>query len=139
LYSRGGEPIIKNIRVTDEQGNTYEATYPRRAKGLVKQGRARFIDENKICLACPPNHFNLEDQPMNQDKIPKLTMEALLEKIDQITSNTGYLSEAIETMRHIDVFRARTLVKLVAMREETNQCLIALYGQMYNDIAAKNN
>ena len=43
-------PIEKNIIVVDEQGKTYEATYPKRAKGLVKNGRARFIDENKICL-----------------------------------------------------------------------------------------
>ena len=48
-------PIEKNIRVVDEQGNEYEATYPKRAKGLVKNGRARFIDENTICLACPPD------------------------------------------------------------------------------------
>lgn len=47
-------PIQKNIIVVDEQGNIYEATYPKRAKGLVKNGRARFISENTICLACPP-------------------------------------------------------------------------------------
>ena len=46
LYSttRGMIPIEKNIVVVDEQGNEYEATYPKRAKGLVKNGRARFID-----------------------------------------------------------------------------------------------
>ncbi len=49
--------------VVDEQGNEYEATYPKRAKGLIKSGRARFVDENKICLACPPN-INLEDNKM---------------------------------------------------------------------------
>ncbi len=48
-------PIEKNVRVVDEQGNEYEATYPKRAKGLVKNGRARFTAENTICLACPPD------------------------------------------------------------------------------------
>ncbi len=57
-------PIAKNIIVVDEQGNEYEATYPKRAKGLVKNGRARFIAENKICLACPPNKI-LEDDIVN--------------------------------------------------------------------------
>ena len=56
-------PIEKNIIVVDEQGNTLEATYPKRAKGLVKKGRARFISENVICLACPPE--NLEDNAMS--------------------------------------------------------------------------
>ena len=61
----------KNIYVVDEKGNEYEATYPRRAKGLVKNGRARFVSKNKICLACPPKKF-LEDKRL-KDKlsIPK--------------------------------------------------------------------
>ena len=60
-------PIAKNVTVVDERGNVYEATYPKRAKGLVKSGRARFVDDNKICLACPPNII-LEDKNMtNQD------------------------------------------------------------------------
>ena len=62
-------PIEKNVIVVDEQGNEYGATYPKRAKGLVKKGRARFVEENKICLACPPGLF-LEDNKMtdNSDK-----------------------------------------------------------------------
>ena len=56
-------PIEKNILVVDEQGNEYEATYPKRARGLVKNGRARFLSENKICLACPPI-TDLEDNEM---------------------------------------------------------------------------
>ena len=58
-------PIEKNIIVVDEQGNTLEATYPKRAKGLVKKGRARFISENVICLACPPE--NLEENAMSNN------------------------------------------------------------------------
>ncbi len=54
VNNKGEIPIEKNISVVDEQGNEYEATYPKRAKGLVKSGRARFISENRICLASPP-------------------------------------------------------------------------------------
>ena len=53
--------MTKNIRVTDESGRDYGCTYPRRAKGLVKNGRARFVDENVICLACPPNQSQTND------------------------------------------------------------------------------
>lgn len=59
--------MTKNIAVIDEQGNRYEATYPKRAKGLVKNGRARFVDESTICLACPPNQS--EDKKMSEEKI----------------------------------------------------------------------
>jgi hypothetical protein len=62
-YDRGVTPIAKNIKVIDSNGIQYEATYPKRAKGLVKNGRARFIDEHTICLACPPNTI-LEDEKM---------------------------------------------------------------------------
>ena len=55
INTKGAAPIEKNVIVVDEQGNEYEATYPKRARGLVKNGRARFIGENKICLACPPD------------------------------------------------------------------------------------
>jgi len=62
----GEKPITKNIRVIDTADNEYEATYPKRAKGLVKNGRARFIDEHTLCLACPPN-THLEDKSMNNE------------------------------------------------------------------------
>ena len=59
----------KTVQVTDEAGNRYEATYPKRAKGLVKHGRARFTDESQteIILTCPPNHnLILEDHTMTE-------------------------------------------------------------------------
>ena len=40
----------KTIRVVDEYGNSYQPTYPKRAKGLVRSGRARFLTEDTICL-----------------------------------------------------------------------------------------
>ena len=61
-------PIEKNVIVVDEQGKILESTYPKRAKGLVKKGRARFIAENKICLACPPNIFLEENKMENNIK-----------------------------------------------------------------------
>lgn len=60
-------PIEKNVIVVDEFGNKYEATYPKRAKGLVKNGRARFINENKICLLCLPN-MKAKDNNMSENK-----------------------------------------------------------------------
>lgn len=55
-------PITKNIIVIDEQGQEYEKTYPKRAKSLVKKGRAYFLEDNKICLICPPSIIHLEDE-----------------------------------------------------------------------------
>jgi len=105
-------PITKNIRVIDEKGNHYEATYPKRARGLVKNGRARFIDENTICLACPPkkyledkymdNNFNIDDtgteitEEINRvlqenPQADDLPLSWVLERIDKIMNETEHL------------------------------------------------
>jgi len=92
-------PITKNITVIDELGHEYEATYPKRAKGLVKHGRARFIDEHTICLACPPNN-DLEDKHMETTKT--LTPETAVASIDQIIGDTAVqpVPENVEKTTH---------------------------------------
>ncbi len=62
----GTTPIIKNIEVRDPSGNLYSPTYPTRAKGLVKQGRARWIGKDAIELIAPPSEFK-EDLNMTED------------------------------------------------------------------------
>lgn len=71
---------MKNVRVIDEQGNEYEATYLKRAKGLVKHGRARFLSDNVICLACPPNSTDLEDSQMKDFLFGKKNQAPTAEK-----------------------------------------------------------
>ena len=143
-------PIKKNIIVVDEQGNYYEATYPKRAKGLVKNGRARFIDENTICLACPP--YDMEDNNMSNNTenmaietkpTEKLTMDYVLEQIEKIATETEYLHNAISELSKTnsggpgDVGtqeKAHALGEIVTSREHTNQRLLSLYEKMYDDL-----
>lgn len=79
----------KNIAVVDEKGNEYEATYPKRAKGLVKKGRARFINESTICLACPPDNIS-EDSIMTEEK--NTYKDANTEDIS-VSENTNIIDE----------------------------------------------
>lgn len=155
-------PIEKNIIVVDNQGNEYEATYPKRAKGLVKNGRARFIDENKICLVCPPK-IKTEDKNMSEnktviveenDKTPieepqKLTINYVLEQIEKIQNQTDHISMALAALGNMvpkansttpDVAsaeQAEAIAEVVESREATNQKLIALYEKMYDDLTSK--
>ncbi|MCM1569193.1 MAG: hypothetical protein NC081_07075 [Roseburia sp.] len=50
-WERGKTPITKNITVTDEKGTIIGATYPKRARGLVKNGRALYVDDCTIRLS----------------------------------------------------------------------------------------
>lgn len=79
----------KNIAVVDENGNEYEATYPKMARGLVKKGRARFIDESTICLACPPDNIS-EDSIMTEEK--NTYKDANTEDIG-VSENTNIIDE----------------------------------------------
>jgi hypothetical protein len=154
---KGATPIEKNVIVVDEQGNEYEATYPKRAKGLVKSGRARFVDENKICLACPPNEY-LEDKKMTEntaktieaatveENVSKtLSIDYVLAQIEKIVDNTTHITEALNCLRGVhsdgpgDVGaegKARGIADVVKCRETTNQQLLAFYTKVFNDLTA---
>ena len=100
IATRGTTPMEKNVIVVDENGNEYGATYPKRARGLVKSGRARFIDDFRICLACPPNINEItEDIKMSEN----MNIEAT--ETVEVTENTAtkytldYVLEQIERLQ----------------------------------------
>ena len=158
-------PIEKNIFVVDEQGNQYEATYLKRAKGLVKKGRARFIDENTICIACPPE-YESEDKNMSENKslaademnnnenkaTDKPSIMYCLTQLEKIQEQTEFLIDAIMQAGAIpcgnpgdsgspgDIAgeaKAKALADMVRSREATNQKLIAFYEKIYDDLMDK--
>ncbi len=144
-------PIEKNIIVVDELGNEYEATYPKRAKGLVKNGRARFIDENKICLACPPDTMKTEDIEMSEHiadqstetaettAAPQYTVEYILSQLAEIQKQTAHLHECMVKLSEVqsggpeDIgaqAKAQALSDIVRCRETTNQQMLAIYEKL---------
>jgi hypothetical protein len=91
---------------------------------------------------------------MSEDNTPALTMEYLLGKIDQIASDTAYLREVITALQRMQsapefadnpmgdnagAEKAEALSDVVKCRETTNQQMIALYKQMYEDIRSPGN
>ena len=142
-------PIEKNIIVVDEKGNEYEATYPKRAKGLVKNGRAHFIEENKICLLHPPN-LKSEDNNMSNTQATKtndkLTIKYVLDKTEQIINDTEYIHSALEQLALMpksdpgDIAgqeKAKAIGEIVRCREATNQQALKFYEKMYDDLTDK--
>ena len=145
--------------VVDSQGNEYEATYPKRAKGLVKSGRARFVGENKICLACPPND-NLEDNKMSENinitaeqKTAELTKSEVWAQIiklqDQLASLKDTFSalidisdtnefedgDAIESViTEVVLNKTKVINAVFSEREATLNSLLDFYKIVYNDL-----
>ena len=91
-------PIQKNIHVVDEQGREYEAAWPRRARGLVKTGRARFLSGNTIYLVCPPNLI-LGDTEMNDN----VELSWPLQQIAALQNDTEYLKERLAHLSQMNV------------------------------------
>ena len=150
VNNKGMIPIEKNISVIDENGNEYEATYPKRARGLVKKGRARFVDDNTICLACPPDI--MEDTNMSDNKNVNVNVNAneetlnvgyILKQMAAIQQDNAHIYEALSTITNIaqpgpgDITgqaKATAIADIVKCRETTNQKLLAFYEKVYDDI-----
>lgn len=116
------EDLLKVVIVIDEQGNEYESTFPKRAKGLVKSGRARFIGNNKICLVCPPKNIILEEKNMYNNE-QKLDMNFIMLKIDEII-------EQGKDLHKLDM-------PSIIAREETNRKLIEFLKEIIDRINPK--
>ena len=147
-------PIAKNIIVIDEQGNKYESTYPKRAKGLIKNGRARFIDEKTICLVTLPH--NMEDNNMSDNVNNELNNEVnetlvvpvspvseqlvtqILEQVTKINDQTQHLNKAFQAIAEISgsdyaVEQSEAMVEMVREREETNRKALSLLESMLDN------
>ena len=147
----------KTVRVLDEAGHEYEATYIKRAKGLVKHGRARFADDSQtvIILACPPNqNMILEDNTMNEQNnktevtentvAEAYTYEYALKQIELLTNQVDHIHLAISELGHLEnegtpcggsaKSVAEGIADVVRCRETTAQKLIDFYAKMYEDL-----
>ncbi len=139
----------KTVRVTDEQGNLYEATYPKRAKGLIKHGRARFVDEDTICLTCPPDKIS-EETAMSEQLNSQFVLEPaeILKRIEEIQNDNGHIYQALSTLEKIPSIRsdvpgapedsagcakARAIAEIVKIREATNQKLLDFYMSLFRE------
>ena len=139
----------------DEKGNLYESTWPKRARGLVKNGRARFIDENTICLASPLNS-DLEEHEMSDTitngNIMEYSIPWLLRQIAAMQTDTAYIYEVIEKLNAMSdgdsgepgspgniqgCAKAKALGDIVKSRETTNQQLLNFYNKVYDDLSGR--
>ena len=152
INTRGATPIEKNVIVVDEQGNEYEATYPKRAKGLVKNGRARFVGENKICLACPPDKI-LEENNMSNNINKNLIFNQIvelqkrLESVDKmlfsiqcVTDSQSYVDQedgepvTLDYLHDVAMEKIKAIREIVLEREKTINKMLDFYLKLYQDL-----
>ncbi|MFQ7536073.1 MAG: hypothetical protein ACLRL6_01195 [Clostridium sp.] len=122
---------MKRLEVVDACGVFMHNTYERRARGLVKKGRAQFLTASKICLRPLPEKLEEKTLETNNKK-------DILTRIDTILQQKEYLQEAfsaIEKIPHdlneeLTAIRTKTILEIVEAREKTNQEVVALLRAM---------
>ena len=153
--ARGMIPIEKNIIVVDDNGTVLESTWLKRANGLVKKGRARWLDEKTICLACPPEQ--MEDNRMENGKQTEvitehstatedagtggMTVKSLLDRMDAVRQEMLSMKELAKTMEAIanqgsedDAGHiAEATSQAFIARETTCQQQLRFLERVYND------
>ena len=151
--AKGMIPIEKNIIVVDDTGTVYESTWLKRANGLVKKGRARWLGEKTICLACPPEQ--MEDNSMENSKQAEMmaehgtetantggiTLENLLDRMDAVRQEMLSMKELTQTMEAIanqggedDAGHiAEATSQAFIARETTCQQQLRFLERIYND------
>jgi len=143
------------VAVRDEQGNALSPTYPRRAKGLVKSGRAVWTDETRtaICLlsektASVRGTITEEVMMNNEDRIEtaetpesRYSIEYILQKMEEMSALPEYIKHSIQSISTLEdgIVGAQSMAisEVVKSRETTNQQLLKMYETMYNDLMEK--
>lgn len=81
-YPLGEQSLIENnqtVVVLDEHGEVIGKTYPKRAKGLIKKGRAEFLSENVIRIknSCPTEKSEESIMEINEKVINNQSNESV--------------------------------------------------------------
>ncbi len=102
MNERGKTPMTKNVHVLSSDGKMIGVTYPKRAMGLVKKGRARYLngDESVIVLVAPPVLNTSQEDEMNNnfnfDEFIEKTIAAAKSAGDTFCFATGKVADKTE-------------------------------------------
>lgn len=150
--------MTKNVSVIDETGKIIGTTYPKRARGLVNSGRARYVScdsKDTICLTCPPD--KLEDNTMTDKSLENATTNTLVEAETPVNAvQNAYAPSAEYALRMLEAITLDTeaikqaaakvsdvtdngVAHIIDAREVTNRELIKFYTQMYNEYKPSGN
>jgi hypothetical protein len=118
-------PITKNVTVFAPDGDRLEATYPRRARGLVKKGRASFTAPDSILLnARPPGTAadaapNLEGTMENNINNPAQAVEPTPTQAAEFKAAVGATVRVNTVAEVVTAAEVETAIGAVAAEVET--------------------
>jgi len=88
--------------VLDAHSNPLHPTYPKRAKHLVKHGRAEWVDDNTIrLLSGPPEEKRAKPMAENESITRQECVEYLRNFAEKLTANDAVAMAAIEAIQSL--------------------------------------
>ncbi|MGN1116589.1 MAG: hypothetical protein ACI4TH_08475 [Candidatus Ornithomonoglobus sp.] len=98
--------MTKNITVIDENGNIVGSTYPKRADGLVKKGRARWISDTAVCLRAVEKESEANEMAVNIYEVFDNQISKMQEQLRDETAETA-MPVRMQILKTMEVFRAQ--------------------------------
>ncbi len=129
--------MTKNIAVLDETGKKIGETYPKRARGMVKSGKAYYVGENAVRFAAALSANDTER--MKSDKMNEstnVTPEAILAKVDALLAECEALrKKAYDCIEKADSeWKAESAVAMAKEQEKTTREALSFYRAAYTNM-----
>ncbi|MGN1345483.1 MAG: hypothetical protein ACI4V1_01750 [Eubacteriales bacterium] len=128
---------MKKIRVFDENGKEVNPTYPKRARGLVKQGRARFAEDADDVIVLTSNPEEAYPSDIQEDT------EMFEYNGNEERNETAEVSEPMEEIKESGLPLNEELNRLYGILEKVDTMLYNLsvmgppcFPEVMNDDAA---
>ncbi len=128
--------MTKNVEILDENGKLIGTTYPKRAKGMLKSGRAEAVEGGAIRLlpkTVPKSKIKIErtEKTMNNN----VDINDILNKIDALLEDKAHIAKAYETIEKADQpWKAENAMNVAVSREQTIRQALSFYSDVYDSV-----
>lgn len=111
--------MAKNITVIDENGNIVGSTYPKRAEGLVRKGRARRIGDTAVVLRAEKKESEANEMAANIYEVFDNQISKMQEQLRGESAETA-MPVRIQILKTMELFcerrRDEQVIELVKSR-----------------------
>ena len=126
-------PMTKNICVIDNKDNLVASTYFKRAKQLVKKGRAKWLNENKIKLIVSNTYYE-GVKIMSNENTDVLNIDSVQVFIEKLVNENSVAIKAIEEISKVsnEDLKAAKILQVVESHDRAKVEIVAAFANEFN-------
>ncbi|MFT8315099.1 MAG: hypothetical protein ABF633_12775 [Clostridium sp.] len=125
--------MIKNICVIDDNGDSISSTYLKRAKQLVKKGRAKWLNEDTIKLIASNTYYG-EVKLMSIESKDILNIDLIQAFIEKIINENSVSEKAIDEISKLsnEDLKAAKILQVVESHDRAKTEIAAAFASQLN-------